>query len=440
MNDRISVFGLGYVGCVSAACFARAGHEVVGVDVNPAKVDMINNGQSPVVEPDVADIVAHVVASGRLRATTDAAEAIRGTDISFVCVGTPSRENGSLDLGYVVRVCEEIGAALRDKPDRHIVVVRSTILPGSTEEAVIPALERASGLEAGPGFGVCMNPEFLREASSLQDFYDPPFTVIGTDDEGVGRRVAALYEGIDAPLHVVPFGAAEMVKYASNAFHGLKVSFANEIGNIARALGLDSHLVMDIFTQDTKLNISPYYLRPGFAFGGSCLPKDLRAITHRARQLDVPTPVLDATLESNRLQVERGIRMVLAPGNRRVGILGMSFKAGTDDLRESPIVLLIEALIGKGMDVLVYDRDVSRSRLIGANREYIEREIPHIWELVRPSLDAVIEASETIVVGNSSPEFRGLEGRVGRGKTIVDLVRIVDPSALEGAEYHGIAW
>jgi GDP-mannose 6-dehydrogenase len=440
MSDRISVFGLGYVGCVSAACFARAGHEVVGVDVNPAKVGMINEGQSPVVEPDVADVVADVVASGRLRATTDAAGAVRDTDISFVCVGTPSRENGSLDLGYVVRVCEEIGAALRDKPDRHIVVVRSTILPGSTEEAVIPALERASGLEAGQDFGVCMNPEFLREASSLKDFYDPPFTVIGTDDEGAGRRIAALYEGIDAPLHVVPFRAAEMVKYASNAFHGLKVSFANEIGNIAKALDLDSHLVMDIFTQDTKLNISPYYLRPGFAFGGSCLPKDLRAITHRARQLDVPTPVLDATLESNRLQVERGIRMVLAPGNRRVGILGMSFKAGTDDLRESPIVLLIEALIGKGMDVLVYDRDVSRSRLLGANREYIEREIPHIWELVRPSLDAVIEASETIVVGNSSPEFRGLEGRVGRGKTIVDLVRILDPSALEGAEYHGIAW
>jgi GDP-mannose 6-dehydrogenase len=440
MSDRISVFGLGYVGCVSAACFARAGHEVVGVDVNPAKVGMINEGQSPVVEPDVADVVADVLASGRLRATTDAAGAVRDTDISFVCVGTPSRENGSLDLGYVVRVCEEIGAALRDKPDRHIVVVRSTILPGSTEEAVIPALERASGLEAGQDFGVCMNPEFLREASSLKDFYDPPFTVIGTDDEGVGRRIAALYEGIDAPLHVVPFRAAEMVKYASNAFHGLKVSFANEIGNIAKALDLDSHLVMDIFTQDTKLNISPYYLRPGFAFGGSCLPKDLRAITHRARQLDVPTPVLDATLESNRLQVERGIRMVLAPGNRRVGILGMSFKAGTDDLRESPIVLLIEALIGKGMDVLVYDRDVSRSRLLGANREYIEREIPHIWELVRPSLDAVIEASETIVVGNSSPEFRGLEGRVGRGKTIVDLVRILDPSALEGAEYHGIAW
>jgi GDP-mannose 6-dehydrogenase len=440
MSDRISVFGLGYVGCVSAACFARAGHEVVGVDVNPAKVAMINQGRSPVVEPDVAGVVAEEVARRRLRATTDAAEAVAASDISFICVGTPSRENGSIDLRYVVRVCEQIGAALRDKSDRHIVVVRSTVLPGSTEEIVVPTLERTSGRKAGDAFGVCNNPEFLREASSLRDFYDPPFTVIGTDEAELGSQVAALYRGIDAPLHVVPFRAAEMVKYASNAFHALKVSFANEIGNLGKALGLDSHVVMDIFTQDTKLNISPYYLKPGFAFGGSCLPKDLRALIHRARQLDLPTPLLDATLESNRLQIERAVRMALAAGHRRIGVLGMSFKAGTDDLRESPVVVLIEALIGKGMDVRVYDRDVSRSRLLGANREYIEREIPHIWELVDPSLDEVIQASDTIIVGNSSPEFRGLDSRLGNGKTVIDLVRILDAPPRQGVDYHGIAW
>jgi GDP-mannose 6-dehydrogenase len=442
MSSRISVFGLGYVGAVSAACFARAGNSVVGVDVNPTKIDMINEGVSPVVEPDVAEVVAQEVEAGRLRATTSAAEGVEASDVSFVCVGTPSRPNGSLELDYVVRVCQEIGAAIRDKEAPHTVVIRSTVLPGSTEEVVLPTLEEASGRRAGKGFGLSMNPEFLREASSLKDFYDPPFTVIGTDDEEVGRQVAALYDGIDAPLYVVPFRAAEMVKYACNAFHGLKVSFANEIGNIAKELGADSHQVMEIFVQDTKLNISPYYLKPGFAFGGSCLPKDLRAITHKAREVDVPTPVLDATLESNRLQIERGIAMALAPGHRRIGILGMSFKAGTDDLRESPVVRLIEALIGKGMELSIYDADVTRSRLLGANREYIEGEIPHIWELVRPTIEEVVEASDTIVIGNPSKEFKVLDGPLARGKVVVDLVRIFDQPGLENqsTEYRGISW
>lgn len=440
MNNSISVFGLGYVGAVSAACFARTGYETVGVDVNETKVDMINDGVSPVVEPDVAEVVAQEVRAGRLRATTDPAEGVAATDVSFVCVGTPSRPNGSLELDYVVRVCEEIGSALRQKDTRHTVVIRSTVLPGSTEEVVRPTLERASGKLAGEDFGLCMNPEFLREASSMRDFYDPPFTVIGTDDPQVGELVSSLYAGIPAPVYVVPFRAAEMVKYACNAFHGLKVAFANEIGSIAKGLGVDSHLVMDIFCQDTKLNISPYYLKPGFAFGGSCLPKDLRAISHRAQELDVPVPVLRGTLESNRIQIERGVAMALAPGHRKIGILGMSFKAGTDDLRESPIVYLIEALIGKGMDVSIYDADVSRSRLLGANREYIEREIPHIWGLVKPTLGEVLQASDTIVIGNPSEEFKALSASALPGKVVVDLVRIFDEPTLEGVDYRGIAW
>lgn len=440
MAARISLFGLGYVGCVSAACFARSGHQVVGVDVNEAKVDMINQGRSPVVEPDVAEVVAREVARGRLRATTNAAEAVHNSDLSFVCVGTPSRPNGSIELAYVKRVCEQIGAATSEKSAPHTVVIRSTVLPGTTEDVLRPTLEEASGRTMGQPIGLCVNPEFLREATSLKDFYDPPFTVIGTDDQRVAEQVSALYAGIEAPLHVVPFKAAELVKYASNAFHGLKVSFANEIGNIAKALGVDSHAVMDIFVQDTKLNISPYYLKPGFAFGGSCLPKDLRAIIYRGRQLDISTPVLEATLESNRLQVERGIRMAMAPGNRRIGVLGMSFKAGTDDLRESPIVQLIETLIGKGMELSIYDADVSRSRLLGANREYIEREIPHIWELVKPTVQAVVDASDTIVIGNPSKEFSALNGRLSGGKVVVDLVRVFGTHVPTGMNYRGIAW
>ncbi|MFW6201902.1 MAG: nucleotide sugar dehydrogenase, partial [Gemmatimonadota bacterium] len=407
MNDGISVFGLGYVGCVSAACFAQEGHDVVGVDVNASKVEMIREGRSPVVEPAVADIVAAQVGAGRLTATTDAAEAVRRSDISLVCVGTPSRTNGDIDLRYVERVCEQIGEALRQKPDdEHIVVIRSTVLPGSIEEVVIPALERASGRAIGSGLGVCMNPEFLREGSSVQDFYDPPFTLIGTADAAVADRIADLYEGVDAPVRRTGYRTAEMVKYACNAFHALKVGFANEIGRICKPLRIDSREVMEIFCRDTRLNISSAYLKPGFAFGGSCLPKDLRAITYRAKQMDVDAPVLRAALDSNRRHVERAVELVLATGKRRIGVLGMAFKAGTDDLRESPVVTLIETLLGKGMDLSIYDHDVSRSRLLGANRDYIERQVPHIWSLVRGRLDDVLERSEVIILGNRSDEFR----------------------------------
>ncbi|HYE15555.1 MAG TPA: UDP-glucose/GDP-mannose dehydrogenase family protein, partial [Pyrinomonadaceae bacterium] len=423
---KLSIFGLGYVGCVSAACFAKEGHDVLGVDVNPLKVEIINSGRSPIVEAGVGELIGEMVREGRLRATTDTAEAVRESEISLVCVGTPSNANGSLDLTYVKRVCKEIGAALEAKAGRHTVVIRSTMLPGTIESVVVPTLEVYSGKKEGRDFGVCINPEFLREGSSLKDFYAPPFTLIGADDEDVAAQVRRLYGRIDAPVYVTPVKAAEMVKYACNCFHALKVSFANEIGNVCKGLGIDSHRVMEVFCQDTKLNLSPYYLKPGFAFGGSCLPKDLRALQYKAKELDVETPVLHAALQSNRLQVERAVSMVLATGSRRVGVLGFSFKAGTDDLRESPMVSLIETLIGKGMKLSVYDRDVSLARLFGANKEYIEREIPHISQLMCGSVEEVLENSDVIVVGNKSEEFRAVDGKLRAGQVLIDLVRLFD--------------
>jgi GDP-mannose 6-dehydrogenase len=436
---RLSVFGLGYVGCVSAACFAGDGHEVVGVDVNPTKVEIINSGRSPIVEAGINELIGETVAAGRLRATTSSAEAVAATEVSLVCVGTPSRENGSLDLAYVKRVCQEIGAAMEAKRERHTVVIRSTMLPGTIEGTVVPALEVYSGKKAGRDFGVCINPEFLREGTSLKDFYAPPFTLVGADDEDTAALLRRLYAKIDAPLYVTPVKAAEMVKYACNTFHALKVSFANEIGNVCKGLGIDSHEVMRVFCEDTKLNLSPYYLKPGFAFGGSCLPKDLRAINYKAKELDVDTPLLSSILPSNRRQVERAVEMVLRTGKKRVGVLGFSFKAGTDDLRESPMVTLIEALIGKGIQLAVYDRDVSLARLFGANKEYIEREIPHISQLMRGEIGEVLDASDVIIVGNKSEEFRQIDERLRGDQLVIDLVRLFD-GRTTGGSYQGICW
>ncbi|MDT4895755.1 MAG: GDP-mannose 6-dehydrogenase [Acidobacteriota bacterium] len=436
---KLSVFGLGYVGCVSAACFAKEGHEVTGVDVSQTKVEIINSGRSPIVEAGINELISEVVGAGRLSATTDSSAAIRDSEISLVCVGTPSQPNGSLDLTYVKRVCEEIGAALSSKSERHTIVIRSTMLPGTIDGIVIPALEAASGKKAGENFGVCINPEFLREGTSLKDFYAPPFTLIGADEVAVAENVSRLYSGIDAPLFATSIRAAEMVKYTCNCFHALKVSFANEIGNICKGLGIDSHQVMEIFCQDTKLNLSPYYLKPGFAFGGSCLPKDLRAITYKAKELDVEVPVLSAILPSNRQQIERAVEMILSTGRKRIGVLGFSFKAGTDDLRESPMVTLIETLIGKGMQLAIYDRDVSLARLFGANREYIEREIPHISQLMRASVQEVLESADVIVIGNKASEFREIEGKLKEGQTVIDLVRLFEGRTTDNS-YQGICW
>jgi GDP-mannose 6-dehydrogenase len=436
---KLSVFGLGYVGCVSAACFAREGHEVCGVDVNATKVEIINSGRSPIVEAGIDDLIGEMVTSGRLRATTDTADAINNSEISLVCVGTPSNPNGSLDLKYVKRVCQEIGAALEKKRECHTVVIRSTMLPGTIEGVVIPTLEVYSGRKVGRDIGVSINPEFLREGTSLKDFYAPPFTLIGADEEDVAASVRRLYSNIEAPLYVTGIRAAEMVKYACNCFHALKVSFANEIGNICKALGIDSHEVMDVFCQDKKLNLSPYYLKPGFAFGGSCLPKDLRAITYKAKETDVEVPVLSSILQSNRRQIERAYEMVMRTGKKRIGVLGFSFKAGTDDLRESPMVSLIELLIGKGMQLSIYDRDVSLARLFGANKEYIEREIPHISQLMRASIKEVTEGADVLIIGNKAEEFREIESALRPDQLVIDLVRLFEGGVRQG-EYEGICW
>ena len=439
MTASVSVFGLGYVGCVSAACFAKEGHTVVGCDVSQSKVDLINAGKATIVEAGIGELIAQMRTTGRLRATTSAREAVLATDISLVAVGTPSRANGGIDLRFIERVCEEIGAALKDKDGRHVVVIRSTVLPGTTDRVVIPALERASGKRVGPELGVCMNPEFLREGTSIRDFYDPPFTLVGCSDPQAAASVLALYQGIDAATHVTAVRVAEMVKYACNSYHGLKVGFANEIGNICKALGVDSHEVMRLFCEDTKLNVSAAYLKPGFAFGGSCLPKDIRAITHAAREADIATPILTGTLESNQHQIRRAFDMIMATGRRRVGVLGLSFKAGTDDLRESPMVALIEMLIGKGVPLAIHDDHVASARLIGANREYIEREIPHIWSLMRPSVAEVLHEAEVVVVGNGSPEYRGIAPQLVDGQVVVDLVRAFGPRTSDG-QYLGICW
>jgi GDP-mannose 6-dehydrogenase len=436
----VSVFGLGYVGCVTAACLADRGFRVIGVDVAQSKVDLINAGRATIVEEGIAELVTAGHAAGRLSATTVVSDAVRASSISLVCVGTPSQANGNLDLQFVQRVCSQIGEALKTKSERHTIVIRSTVFPGTTETLARPALEQASGKRAGADFGLSMNPEFLREGTSIRDFNAPPFTVIGADDEITGRDVAVLYEGIDAPLHVVATGVAEMLKYACNAYHGVKVGFANEIGNICKALGVDSHEVMKLFVQDTKLNVSKAYLMPGFAFGGSCLPKDLRAITYRARQLDVATPILSGTLTSNDAQIDRAFDMIMAARHRRVGVLGLAFKEGTDDLRESPMVSLVERLIGKGLEVAIYDREVSQANLIGANKEYIEREIPHVWTLFRPSISDVLAHAETVIIGNGSKEFRALDGQIRDGQYVVDLVRAFGTRRSDGHSYDGICW
>lgn len=437
---KISVFGLGYVGCVSAGCLTALGHEVIGVDVNPMKVDMINAGHCPVVEVGLDALIGTAIPAKRLRADTSAGAAVIDSDASLICVGTPSDNNGNLDLTFVERVCKEIGQALVDKEGYHTIVVRSTMLPGSTEERVIPILESVSGRKAGRDFGVSFNPEFLREGTAVHDFYHPPFSLIGRHDDRGAAITASLYQNIDAPLLTVPLRVAEMVKYASNAFHATKVTFANEIGNICKRQGIDSHQVMDIFCMDMNLNLSAYYLKPGFAFGGSCLPKDLRALLYHAHRLDLSVPVLEAILSSNELQVRHGFELIKQAGRKKIGVLGLSFKAGTDDLRESPMVELIELLIGKGYQVKIYDKNVSLARLHGANRAYIEREIPHIASLMCDSIEEAVVDSEVIVIGNKSPEFQQILDRVRDDQAIIDLVRISKAIEHLDARYRGICW
>lgn len=435
---KISIFGLGYVGAVSAGCLATDGHEVIGVDPNKTKVDLINQGTTPIIEKDIGEMIAATVKSGHLRATADVRDAVFGSDMSLICVGTPSQLNGNLDLSHVRKVCQEIGAAIREKDTFHVVVARSTMLPGSMRSLVIPTLEAASGKVAGVDFGVCNNPEFLREGTAVYDYYHPPKTVIGESDEKAGALLVQLYEKMDAPLVRTDVETAEMVKYTDNTWHAVKVAFANEIGNICKAVGIDGHKVMEIFCQDTKLNLSPYYMKPGFAFGGSCLPKDVRALTYKARSLDLDLPLLNAILPSNQRQVEKGIKMIVDKGARKVGILGFSFKAGTDDLRESPLVDVIEYLLGKGYELKLYDKNVNLAALTGANQDYILNHIPHISKLMVSNMQDVLDFADTIVIGNGAAEFKTVPDSLKPHQHIVDLVRISKEQS--GEQYDGICW
>lgn len=435
---KISIFGLGYVGAVSAGCLASDGHTVVGVDPNETKVALINQGHTPIIEKDIGEMISATVKSGHLRATTDVRDAVLNTDMSLICVGTPSQLNGNLDLSHVRKVCEQIGQAIKEKAAFHVVVARSTMLPGSMSSVVIPTLEAASGKKAGVDFGVCNNPEFLREGTAVYDYYHPPKTVIGESDEKAGALLVQLYEKMDAPLVRTNVETAEMVKYTDNTWHAVKVAFANEIGNICKEVGIDGHKVMEIFCQDTKLNLSSYYMKPGFAFGGSCLPKDVRALTYKARSLDLELPLLNSILPSNEKQVEKGLKMIMDKGARKVGILGFSFKAGTDDLRESPLVDVIEHLLGKGYELKLYDKNVNLAALTGANQDYILNHIPHISKLMVNSMEEVLDFAETLVVGNGAAEFKAVPERLKAGQTLVDLVRISKEQS--GGQYDGICW
>lgn len=439
-NMRISIFGLGYVGSVSAVCLANKGYYVIGVDSNRLKVDMINAGKPLIIEPDLKDLTEKVVANGHLRATTDVADAILNSNLSFVCVGTPSKKNSSLDLQYVKRICEDIGHVLKDKNEHHTIVCRSTMFPGSIRKVVIPILEHFSDKRAGKDFSVCINPEFMKESTAVYDFYNPPKNVVGTTEQRVRDLMSELNQACtQMPTIFLDIEEAEILKYTDNIWHALKVGYANEIGNVCKSLNIDSHRVMDVFCQDTKLNLSSYYLKPGFAFGGSCLPKDLRAFLYESQGLSLHLPIISAVLPSNKLQIDAAFNMVVEQGNKSVGVLGFGFKANTDDLRESPIVELIERLIGKGYELTLYDKNISEAKLFGANRDYILNHIPHISELMVESIEELLANCQTIIIGNNAREFECVLHDARDDQVIIDLVRISD-TLPELKEYEGICW
>jgi len=438
---KVSIFGIGYVGAVTAACLCRSGHEVIAVDPNQVKVDLINAGKAPIVEPELPELISAAVAEGRLRATTDVADAIANTELSIVCVGTPSLSNGNLDLGYVRAVCEEMGAALKAKGGLHSVVMRSTMLPGSMENLVIPTLEASTGGKAGEAFGIAYYPEFLRESTAIADYLKPEVIVIGKHDQETVDRLVALNEGIDGEVKVVGIGTAQAIKYANNCWHATKIVFANEIGNICKASSIDGHEVMEVVCADRRLNISPAYMKPGMAFGGSCLPKDLRALRYKAKSLDVQTPMLEAVQSSNSLQIDRAFDLIASRSkNKKIGLLGLSFKSGTDDLRESPLVTVAEKLFGKGYSLKIYDENVSYSRLTGANLHFIRSTIPHLAELLVDDIDEVVEHADTLVIGNGDSRFRPYANGASRGRAVIDLVRIDRSLRTDNVNYEGLCW
>jgi len=437
---RISIFGLGYVGAVSLACLARDGHEMIGVDIDPGKLELLRGGQAPIVETGIQELTRAVVRGGSVTVTDSVRDAVLATDLSFVCVGTPPRQNGNQDLGAITRIAEQIGAVLPEKETRHVVVIRSTVKPGTVQEVIQPALEASSGLKAGRDFSLCFQPEFLREGTSITDYDNPPLTVVGSEDEYAVEVLRGLFGHLPCEFVHTSIRTAEMLKYACNAFHALKVTFANEIGRISQVAGVDPHEVMKLLCMDRQLNISSAYLRPGFAFGGSCLPKDLKALLYLAKSCDVELPMLCGILPSNAAHIEHAVEQVLASGRRSVGLVGLSFKAGTDDLRESPLVIMAERFIGKGLQLGIYDPQVNVARLIGANRRFIEESIPHIASLMTDDIGALVANAEVLVVAMKTPEvLAALQAHGGAHQMLIDIAKLPDPHAYRGA-YRGVCW
>jgi GDP-mannose 6-dehydrogenase len=441
MTHSISIFGLGYVGTVTAACLAHKACNVIGIDSSPAKVEAMGSGRSPIVEPRVAALISEQHAAGRLHATADPEYAVLNSDISFLCVGTPSLRNGKLDLGHIEPVCQEIGKILKKKKEFHLVVLRSTVLPGTAETIVIPTLERTSGKRLGQGFGVCVNPEFMREGTAVADFLEPAITIIGSSDPAHSRRLREVYAWVPGQVFETSFRSAEMVKYVCNTWHAVKVAFANEFGTLAKQLGVDAESVVEIFTADTRLNISASYLKPGFAFGGSCLPKDVRALNYRAKELDLNLPLLESLMASNQQHLERAVEMVLATGKKNIAMLGLSFKAATDDLRESPQVQLVKRLLGEGCAIRIWDDNVSLGRLIGSNQAYIETAIPHIGSLLCSSLESTLERADVVVVGTRGLDREVLRQHIRPDQKVIDLVNLERSRRPDmNDSYDGICW
>jgi GDP-mannose 6-dehydrogenase len=437
---KVSVFGLGYVGAVSCACLPELGHDVIGVDTNPVKIRMINDGQSPVVEEGINELIEAAAKAGKLRAVADVAEAVLGSEMSLISVATPSNPNYTPNLTAVDQVIRSIGAAIRQKPDHHTVVLRSTIQPGTTEDRIRPILEESAGRKVGDRLSLVFNPEFLREGSSVKDFHQPPQTVVGSLDEAGYVAMEKLYAGLPGKFVRTSCRDAESVKYLCNVFHALKIVFANEAGAVLKACGLDSREVMRIFCQDTQLNISPVYLRPGFAFGGSCLPKEVKGFLTLAREKDVSIPTLHGLLDSNALHIERAFDLIARDGRRKVALFGLAFKPGTDDMRDSPLVTLAERLLGKGFELSIYDSFVKISRLLGKNKEFIDREIPHLDRLLRETPDEALDGAEVVVIGHADKAARDTIVARAQGLRIVDLSGYAELVTAQGAEYEGICW
>jgi GDP-mannose 6-dehydrogenase len=439
-TKRISIFGLGYVGAVSLACLARDGHQVIGCDIDPIKLDLIRSRKSPILEEGIQELMRDVVDSGRVKVTNDAAQAVNESEVSFICVGTPSAANGSQDLGAILRLAEQIGAALKTKRQFHTIVVRSTVQPGTLEEKIEPILEAASGKKSGVDFGLAFQPEFLREGSSIRDYDHPPYTIVGGNCEAAVNAVREIFQHLEARFLVTNIRVAETLKMSCNAFHALKITFANEIGRISQSLGIDSHEVMRLVCADTRLNISPAYMKPGFAFGGSCLPKDLRALAHIARQNDLEIPMLSSLLVSNRAHIDHAVDKILKLGRPRVGMLGLSFKTGTDDLRESPLVMVAKRLIGEGCELRIFDPEVHLSRLLGANRSYIDAHIPHLGSLLCEHIHEMIDPSEVVLVGLQQPALdAAIQARVRPDQYLIDLVNLPNRDLLR-CRYEGACW